>query len=70
MKIQKAHAKAIHIAKLLKKSAARQKLVNKYVFATAERTIEIEKPAANTRSYCIAQFAVNMNIMFHNLIYL
>jgi hypothetical protein len=48
MKIQKAHAKAIHIAKSLKKPAARPKLVNKYVFATAERTIEIEKPAANT----------------------
>ena len=31
MKIQKAHAKAIHIAKPLKKPAARPKLVNKYV---------------------------------------
>ncbi len=70
MKIQKAHAKAIHIAKSQKKPAARPKLVNKYVFAIAERTIEIEKPAANTRSYCIAQFAVDMNITFRNLIYL
>ena len=60
MKIQKAHAKAIHITKSLKKPAARPKLVNKHVFTTAERTIKIEKPAANTRSYCIAQFAVNM----------
>ncbi len=49
MKIQKAHAKAIHIAKPLKKPAARPKLVNNYVFATAERTIEIEKPAANKK---------------------
>lgn len=37
------HAKAIHIAKSLKKPTARPKLVNKYVFATAERTIEIKK---------------------------
>jgi hypothetical protein len=33
-------AKAIHIAKSLKKPTAQPKLVNKYVFATAERTIE------------------------------
>ena len=44
-----AHAKAIHIAKSLEKPTARPKLVNKYVFATAGRTIEIEKPAANKK---------------------
>jgi len=56
----KANAKAIHIAKSLEKPTARPKLVNKYVFANADRTIEIEKPAANKRSYCIAQFIENM----------
>jgi len=33
----KAYTKAIPIAKSLKEPAARPKLVNKYVFATAER---------------------------------
>lgn len=38
-----ARAKAIHIAKSLKKPTTRPKLVNKYVFAAAERTVEIKK---------------------------
>jgi len=43
MIIQKANAKAIHIAKSQKSPTARPKFVNKYGFSTAERTIEREK---------------------------
>ncbi len=52
-----AHAKAIHIAKSLKKPTAQPKLVNKYVFATAERTIEIKSQLPTTNIVHLANSA-------------
>ena len=52
-----AHAKAIHIAKSLKKPTAQPKLVNKYVFATAERTIEIKSQLPTTNIVHLAYSA-------------
>ena len=46
------------------------KLVNKYVFANADRQMNNKARNANNGSYCIPQLVVNMRFMRIKLIYL